>query len=149
MNVDKEREGDNIVELASELQLQSMLVPGPITWEDYAGRSESTIDVVPASARLAEAISQCQVLETEHGSDHKSICIVAKLKQERLQFRLLALLFEKADWKQINEDLTAKLPYQLFPTATTKLPTKEQLDEGAELFHQIMYTRVLSTEIKD
>ena len=97
-----------------------------------------------ANAHLAEAISRCQVLETDHGSDHKAIRITAKLKQERRQAKLPPLLFEKADWNQINKDLTAKLPYQAFLTKTTKLPSQEQLDEVAERFHQIVQSTVIA-----
>ena len=44
---------------------------GTITWS--CGGQESTVDLTPATSRLARSLIKCDVHDTKHGSDHEAI----------------------------------------------------------------------------
>lgn len=67
----RQGEADLIIDLMSRRSLCSMLPRGTKTWQ--GPHSESTIDLVLASAELAEEIIKCTTHATEHGSDHRAI----------------------------------------------------------------------------
>ena len=65
---DQQGEANSIIEFMSELGLQSLL---PRSMKTFIGqRSETTIDLTLASARLAANLMQCGLHHLEHGSDH-------------------------------------------------------------------------------
>ena len=98
---------DQIIDLMSDLSLESLLPRGTTTWSD--GESETTIDLVLASDELvATTMVKCAIHGTEHGSDHRAIntafdvAVPAPKQQERL-------LFKNAPWNGINERIARTL----------------------------------------
>ena len=71
----RQGEASPIIDLISELGLQSLLPRGTITFfSDYdSHRRPSTIDLVLASEKLANEILRCHVYDQQHGSDHEAI----------------------------------------------------------------------------
>jgi len=69
----RKTEGAPIVHLAQEFGQQSMLPAGTITWQHVGKELSSTIDVILASAGLADRLVRCCVHEHDHGSDHRPI----------------------------------------------------------------------------
>jgi len=118
-----------MVDIIYDLQLQSLLQPGTITWEHQTQDLSSTVDVVLASTDLAEEKLRCQVHGTDHGSDHKAIKATFTLGSEDAHTNTPGrLLMESADWNKINDQLKATLrPCQTGGDA-------RQLDRDAEYF---------------
>jgi exonuclease III len=67
----RQGEGDRIVNLMDEHSLCSLLPRGTKTWQ--SGDVESTIDLVLASAELADQLLKCRIHPCDHGSDHRAI----------------------------------------------------------------------------
>lgn len=83
----------------NDFALRSLLRQGTKTW--HGGDYDTTIDLVPASAELADATVKCAIYKTEHGSDHCAIetifdTLVPVLKQRD------RLLLKNAPCKAIN-----------------------------------------------
>jgi len=99
-----------MVDMIYDLQLQSLLQPGTITWEHQTQDLPSTVDVVPASTDLAEQRLQCQLHGTDHGSDHNAIEATFTLGSDNTQTDAPGrLLLQSADWNKINNQLQATL----------------------------------------
>jgi exonuclease III len=64
-----QEESAPIIELMTELSLQSLLPAGVITFTSDAGRS-STIDLILTSSEIADELAKCAIWEHEYGSDH-------------------------------------------------------------------------------
>lgn len=67
----RQGEAGPIVGLMDEHSLLSLLPRGTKTWEN--AEHSSTIDLILASAELAEDMVACGIHPTEHGSDHRAI----------------------------------------------------------------------------
>ncbi|EAQ85628.1 hypothetical protein CHGG_06881 [Chaetomium globosum CBS 148.51] len=67
----RQGEGDRIINLMDEHSLCSLLPRGTKTWQ--SGDIESTIDLVLASAELADQLLRCTIHPCDHGSDHRAI----------------------------------------------------------------------------
>ena len=67
----RQGEADDIIDLMTDLGLQSLLPRGSITYE--GARGESTIDLVLSSEELADDRLACHLYEVDHGSDHRAI----------------------------------------------------------------------------
>jgi hypothetical protein len=67
----RQGEGEPIIDLLQEFELDSLLPRGTITYESPNG--DSTIDLTLASTSLAEDRIQCGIYPSEHGSDHRAI----------------------------------------------------------------------------
>ncbi len=83
----------------NEFALRSLLRRGTKTW--HGGDYDTTIDLVLASADLADTTVKCAIHGTEHGSDHRAIetvfdtLVPVPKQQDRL-------LLKNAPWKEIN-----------------------------------------------
>lgn len=60
-----------ILEMIEDLELDTLLPRGTITWENAV--NQSTLDLMLTSYSLAESHLKCQIHQTEHGSDHRAI----------------------------------------------------------------------------
>jgi ribonuclease HI/exonuclease III len=104
--MERQGEADPIIDLMTELALNSLLKRGTKTW--HGGDYETTIDLVLASEELTDTILKCTAHKTEHGSDHRMIETVFDItvsipkQQERL-------LLKNAPWKEINARITRTL----------------------------------------
>jgi exonuclease III len=67
----RQGEGDRIVNLIDEHSLCSLLLRGTKTWQ--SGDAESTIDLVLASAELADQLLRCTIHPCDYGSDYRAI----------------------------------------------------------------------------
>ena len=102
----RQGEADEVIGLMNEFSLSSLLPRGTKTWQ--GGDYESTIDLVLASADLAEGLVKCTIHGTEHGSDHRAIETVFEtaVPEPRHQERYL---LKNAPWKEINARITSNL----------------------------------------
>jgi Reverse transcriptase (RNA-dependent DNA polymerase)/Endonuclease-reverse transcriptase len=102
----RQGEADKIVELMDEYSLRSLLPRGTKTWS--IGGLESTIDLVLASAELAEQLTKCRIHPCDHGSDHRAIetAFDIAIRDRPVQIRLL---FKNAPWTAIRTRIAANL----------------------------------------
>ncbi|KAJ3454196.1 hypothetical protein MRS44_018090 [Fusarium solani] len=107
----RQGEASPIIDLMDEHGLLSLLPRGTKTWEGPGG--ESTIDLMLASAELADEMVHCGIHPTEHGSDHRAIETEFDLTTpERMAGS--RLLFKNAPWNAIRakvQDKLAPLPW--------------------------------------
>jgi hypothetical protein len=103
---DRDGEGDPIIELMNDLELQNLVAREAITFE--RGQTQLTIDLFMATERRVDEVVSCRLLEHEYGSDHRAILaefdtdITTIEPQERL-------LFKHANWQGMREEVTARL----------------------------------------
>jgi hypothetical protein len=102
----RQGEAEPIIDLMEEHSLLSLLPRGTKTWEN--AEHTSTIDLILASAELAEEIVACGIHPTEHGSDHRAIRTEFDLgvPERRTSERLL---FKNAPWTAMRERVEEKL----------------------------------------
>ncbi|CAM1503401.1 Fc.00g081770.m01.CDS01 [Cosmosporella sp. VM-42] len=102
----RQGEAEPIIGLMEEHSLLSLLPRGTKTGEN--SEHSSTIDLMPASAELAEEMVACGVHPTEHGSDHRAIRTEFDLgvPERRTGERRL---FKNAPWTAIRERVEEKL----------------------------------------
>ncbi|KJZ69719.1 hypothetical protein HIM_10888 [Hirsutella minnesotensis 3608] len=107
----RQGEGQPIIDLMSDFGLCSLLPRGTKTWQ---GRDkESTIDLVLASAELADEVTSCVIHPTEHGSDHRAIQTTFDIRVPERTFPQ-RLLLRNAPWTAIAarvEDELRPLPW--------------------------------------
>ncbi|KAL6405976.1 hypothetical protein AUP68_10531 [Ilyonectria robusta] len=102
----RQGEAGPIVGLMEEHSLLSLLPRGTKTWEN--SEHSSTIDLILASAELAEEMVACGIHPTEHGSDHRAIRTEFDLgvPERRTSERRL---FKNAPWTAIRERVEERL----------------------------------------
>ena len=128
----RQGEGEAILEMMADLNLQSLLPRGTITYESALG--QSTIDLVLASEGLAEVVMQCDIYGQEHGSDHQAIqTSFSILRSERPPPS--RLLLRHAPWSRIQE--TVKQGLRTIPQET------HNLDQYTDHFLQVVREAVL------
>lgn len=86
--------------------LCSLLPRGTKTWQ--GPRSETTIDLVLASAEMADDIVRCATHPTEHGSDHRAIVTSFDVATPEREDSLRPL-FKNAPWKKIRARVAVDL----------------------------------------
>lgn len=64
-------EAGPILEMMKDLEPDTLLSRGTITWENAA--NQSILDLMLTSYFLAESHLKCQIHQTEHGSDHRAM----------------------------------------------------------------------------
>lgn len=137
----RRNEGVPLVHFAREYGLQSMLPAGTITWQHIGREQCSSIDVIMASAGLANELIRCDVHEHDHGSDHRPIMIEFDIYGRKRKPRPSRLLPEKADWEQIGLEVAQKLaPVVSLPQNATNT----DLDAIAEAFQSVIVTTIHS-----
>ena len=84
----RQGEGQILINLMADLDLQLLLPQGTITYTGATklGNAASTIDLVFSSTRLAEDRILCTTLDTDHGSDHAAIQTVFSMNISELPF---------------------------------------------------------------
>ena len=103
-------EGQPILDLMIEFDLQSLLPIGRLTWESPGRDAATTIDLVLASPRLTDCKMQCDLSPTRHGSDHRAIDTSFALDLLDIQDEP-CYNFDKAPWEEIR----AVVKTRLFP----------------------------------
>ncbi|KAM4056517.1 endonuclease-reverse transcriptase domain-containing protein [Hirsutella rhossiliensis] len=107
----RQGEGQPIVDLMDDFSLCSLLPRGTKTWQ--GPDKESTIDLVLASAELADEVISCVIHPTEHGSDHRAIQTTFDIQVPERTFPQ-RLLLRNAPWVAIAarvEDELRPLPW--------------------------------------
>ena len=108
VSASRQGEADLIVDLMAAHSLCSLLPRGTKTWQ--GPHSETTIDLVLASAEIADEVTRCCIHPTEHGSDHRAIethfDVSATVREIPPR-----LLFKNAPWKDICATITADLKH--------------------------------------
>ncbi|KAM4058408.1 endonuclease-reverse transcriptase domain-containing protein [Hirsutella rhossiliensis] len=113
----RQGEGQPIVDLMDDVGLCSLLPRGTKTWQ--GPDKESTIDLVLASAELADEVISCVIHPTEHGSDHRAIQTTFDIQVPERMFPQ-RLLLRNAPWVAIAarvEDELRPLPWNPPPYA--------------------------------
>ncbi|KJZ69882.1 hypothetical protein HIM_10715 [Hirsutella minnesotensis 3608] len=107
----RQGEGQPIIDLMEDVGLCSLLPRGTKTWQ--GPDKESTIDLVLASAELADEVTSCAIHPTEHGSDHRAIQTTFDIRVQERIFQQ-RLLLRNAPWINIAarvEDEIRPLPW--------------------------------------
>ncbi|KJZ69551.1 hypothetical protein HIM_11064 [Hirsutella minnesotensis 3608] len=107
----RQGEGQPIIDLMDDFGLCSLLSRGTKTWQ--GPDKESTIDLVLASAELADEVTSCVIHPTEHGSDHRAIQTTFDIGVPERTFPQ-RLLLRNAPWITIAarvEDELRPLPW--------------------------------------
>ncbi|KAF9728545.1 zinc knuckle [Paraphaeosphaeria minitans] len=104
----RQGEGEPIIQLMSELDLQCPLPRGIETWVSYSGEHSSTIDLILVTQELASELQRCTTDSTAHGSDHLAICteFAIDLTHEKGTPRKL---WKKARWDPIRKVVAGEL----------------------------------------
>ena len=107
----RHREGQLLVNLMADLDLQLLLPRGTITYTEATrlGHAASTIDLVFSSTRLAEDRILYTPLDTDHGSDHAAIQIVFTMTTPENPFPPSRRLFKSAPWNKISQSVTENI----------------------------------------
>ena len=135
VSVREERRGeaDPILDMMESLSLISLLPIGTITRRQR--NEESTIDLMLATAKLADVKLCCCIHNTQHGSDHFPIethfdlAILDRPDSDRF-------LFKEAPWKEMNDALTEK--FQTFAPAGTQERCDRLLKTVSEIIQQMV-----------
>ncbi len=104
----RQGEGDLIVNLMDEHSLCSLLPRGTKTWR--SGAAESTIDLVLASAELADQLLRCRIHPCDHGSDHRAIETAFDIAVEDRPMET-RFLFKNALWTEIRTRVATTLEH--------------------------------------
>jgi exonuclease III len=96
---DRQGEAEPIIDLMNKHGLCSLLPQGTKTWQ--GPHNETTIDLVLATAELADAIVECTIHATEHGSDHRAIQTTFDIETPE-RHETHRLLFKNAPWTEIK-----------------------------------------------
>lgn len=124
-------EAGDILRFIEEYGLQSLLRPGTVTWEHQTRGAYSTVDVILATAAVAESLTRCGVYTVDHGSDHAAIDIVIDLTPQRYPQRAGKRLYKTADWEKIGEEISDAIREA---PAIEQLQTVTDLDEESDRF---------------
>ncbi|XP_044715949.1 endonuclease-reverse transcriptase domain-containing protein [Hirsutella rhossiliensis] len=111
VSASRQGEGEPIIDLMDDFGLSSLLARGTKTWQ--RSDEESTIDLVLASAELADELTSCVIHPTEHGSDHRAIQTTFDIRVPERTFPQRQML-KNAPWIAIAtrvEDELRPLPW--------------------------------------
>ncbi len=102
-------EAEPILEMMEDLELDTLLPRGTITWENAA--NQSTLDLMLTSYSLAESHLKYQIHQTEHESDHRAIDteLYIDLTEPTPPVRYL---FKKAPWNEIRQAVEVDLRHE-------------------------------------
>ncbi|KAM4061699.1 endonuclease-reverse transcriptase domain-containing protein [Hirsutella rhossiliensis] len=117
VSASRQGEGEPIIDLMDDFGLSSLLPRGTKTWQ--RSDEESTIDLVLASAELADELTSCVIHPTEHGSDHRAIQTTFDIRVPERTFPQ-RLMLKNAPWIAIAtrvEDELRPLPWTPPPYA--------------------------------
>ncbi|KAM4061059.1 endonuclease-reverse transcriptase domain-containing protein [Hirsutella rhossiliensis] len=117
VSASRQGEGEPIIDLMDDFGLSSLLARGTKTWQ--RSDEESTIDLVLASAELADELTSCVIHPTEHGSDHRAIQTTFDIRVPERTFPQ-RLMLKNAPWIAIAtrvEDELRPLPWTPPPYA--------------------------------
>ncbi|KAM4058344.1 endonuclease-reverse transcriptase domain-containing protein [Hirsutella rhossiliensis] len=117
VSASRQGEGEPIIDLMDDFGLSSLLARGTKTWQ--RSDEESTIDLVLASAELADELTSCVIHPTEHGSDHRAIQTTFDIRVPERTFPQRQML-KNAPWIAIAtrvEDELRPLPWTPPPYA--------------------------------
>jgi endonuclease/exonuclease/phosphatase family metal-dependent hydrolase len=91
-------ESEPIIQLMTDMDLQSLLPRGTATWHCHNGELRSTIDLVLVTPELASEVVQCTTEHIEHDSDHQAIRtkLTVEVVSQTTQVRKL---WKKTDWE--------------------------------------------------
>ena len=108
--------GDDIIDLAFDLQLSLLLLPGTVTFPN-AG---TTIDLIWATTDLKNKTLKCGIA-TKHdiGSDHYPIATVIAVKLQILS-STYSYNYARTDWDRFDKLLKAQLPSLQTPLTSNK-----------------------------
>lgn len=89
-----------ILEMMEDLDLDTLLPRGTITWENAT--NQSTLDLMLTSHSLTETHLKCQIHQTEHGSDHRAIETELDIDHAE-PVTPVRYLFKNAPWNEIKQ----------------------------------------------
>ena len=105
----RQAEGEPFVDFLQELELQSLLLPGTITWEHQSGDLTSTIDVIAGSGRIVAHLDYCRIHQNDYGSDHRPITVRYRDEVPPDTKRKRKRLYKDADWAEIRQEIGSQL----------------------------------------
>lgn len=102
----RQGEAEPIITFMDQLGLQSLLMPGEVTFERVG--FESTIDLSLASPRLLDSLVRCTLWPTKYGSDHRAVLTEFSISEETGP-QEARLRLKHAQWPKIREYVSATL----------------------------------------
>jgi hypothetical protein len=105
----RQTEGEPIVDLLQELELQTLLPPGTIIWEHQSGDLTSTVDVIAGSEGIVEHLDYCRIHHNDYGSDHRPITLRYRGKTQLDTKRKGKRLYKDANWAEIRKEIGSQL----------------------------------------
>ncbi|ODA77568.1 hypothetical protein RJ55_07197 [Drechmeria coniospora] len=106
VSVSRQGEGQPIIDLMDDFGLSSILPRRTKTWQ--RSDEESTIDLVLASAELADELTSCVIHPTEPGTDHRAIQTTFDIQVPERTFPQ-RLMLKNAPWIAIATRVEDKL----------------------------------------
>ena len=117
VTANRQGEGQPIIDLMAEEDLQSLLPCGIKTWQ--RNDQESTIDIILTSPGLANSMIECGIHEREHGSDHRAIETTFEMDAGVIRGPE-RLLFKNAPWGRIQGRIRQRLLEMANPNGTQR-----------------------------
>ena len=137
MEIEGDRETEQLLTIINERQLSLLLSQGSITWR--AGESQSTINLTIGTPPVMQRLESCDVREESYDSDHLSILTTLLLNA------LEATPIMHRQWGRIDKEafekgLTAKLPRPL-----TEMGESEQMEQQIQAITEALQHTIQET----
>jgi len=116
----RQGEGEPVVQLMADLDLQSLLPRGTETWQSGDGEFSSTIDLTLATPDLTMDTIRCGTDDTAHGSDHLAIRTEFALTVD-VPTHVARLLWKRAPWDAIRKTVQQALAVRPAPAEPNDL----------------------------
>jgi hypothetical protein len=101
-NKGRVNEGEPFVDLLQEVELQSLLPAGTITWEHQSGDIASTVDALAGSEGIVEHLEHCHIHQEDYGSDHRPITLTYLGRTQQDIGQREKRLYKDANWAEIK-----------------------------------------------
>ena len=99
--------GDELIEAASDLKLELLLLPGTVTYP----QAKTAIDLVWGNDNAALRLLKCRIAsDKDFGSDHLPIETIVGVAGDREETVTPPYNYSKTDWKKFSLKLSRDLP---------------------------------------
>ncbi|KYK54123.1 hypothetical protein DCS_06080 [Drechmeria coniospora] len=142
VSVSRQGEGQPIIDLMDDFGLSSILPRRTKTWQ--RSDEESTIDLVLASAELADELTSCVIHPTEPGTDHRAIQTTFDIQVPERTFPQ-RLMLKNAPWIAIATRTQADHLMRLVTKALQDLTPRAQPPSYAKRWWTKDLTRLRRT----
>lgn len=125
-----------LIHLLSELDLTLCLPPSTPTFLSDAHKTWSTLDLVFASADIADLVIKCAASDG-HGSDHRAVDVVIDINTPSNP-QIARYNWRETDWEEYGKTLTDLLAEQDFAVKSRSANSPESIDAAALILSECM-----------